>query len=77
MMSPWATAGCSSRNSESLSLTALSTWPFTSELPSLLFVWPSNWGSRTLIERTQASPSRTSSPVSPSLSPLTNPRFRA
>ncbi len=52
-MSVWPTAGCSSRNSASFSLTALSTWPFTSELPRRALVCPSNWGSRTFTESTQ------------------------
>src|SRR4030042_1159121 len=46
----------------SFSLTRDSTMPLTSEFPSLVFVWPSNWGSRILTLRTAVSPSRLSSP---------------
>ena len=44
--------------------------PFTSELPSLALVWPSNCGFGTLTLMTAVSPSRVSSPskLSPSLS---------
>ena len=38
--------------------------PLTSELPSLVLVCPSNWGSRILTLRTAHSPSRASSPPS-------------
>ena len=41
---------------------APSTWPATSALPSLAFVWPSNWGSVSLTLTTAVRPSRTSSP---------------
>ena len=39
------------------------TKPLTSELPSLVLVWPSNWGSPSFTEMTATRPSRTSSPV--------------
>ena len=45
-----------------LSVTAVWTWPFTSALPSLAFVWPSNWGSVSFTLMTAVRPSRTSSP---------------
>ena len=48
----FARRGSSSRNSESLEPTALSTKPRISELPSLVLVWPSNWGSRNLTDIT-------------------------
>src|ERR687891_307953 len=57
-----ASVGFSSRNSASFWLTVCSTRPFIPGLPSFVFVCPSNWGSRSLTERTAASPSRTSSP---------------
>ena len=57
-----ATAGFSSRNAPRRSLTIASTMPFTSVLPSLVLVWPSNcgWGILTLM--TAVNPSRMSSP---------------
>ena len=58
----FASVGFSSRNSASFWFTVCSTSPRTQGFPSLVFVWPSNWGSRSLTERTAASPSRTSSP---------------
>ena len=39
--------------------------PFTSELPSLPFVWPSNCGFGTLTLTTAVRPSRVSSPSKP------------
>ena len=39
------------------------TWPLTSALPSLAFVWPSNCGSSSLTLITAVRPSRTSSPL--------------
>ena len=45
------------------SLITVLTAPSTSELPSFVFVCPSNCGSCTLTESTAVSPSRTSSPV--------------
>ncbi len=61
-----AAFGFSSSQVARCSLTVVSTAPRTSELPSLVFVWPSNCGSMTRTERTQVSPSRTSSPESDS-----------
>ena len=58
-----ASAGFSSRNSESLRLTIAWTKPSIGGLPSLVFVWPSNCGSWSFTETTAVSPSRTSSPV--------------
>jgi hypothetical protein len=73
-----ATPGFSSRNSESFSLTTLSTAPLTSLLPSLVLVCPSNCGSRIFTEITAVRPSRTSSPESPSMPPfLKSPALRA
>ena len=74
---PAAVAGFSSRYWLRLSVTAVWTWPFTSALPSLAFVWPSNCGSVSLTLMTAVRPSRTSSPErlpSPSLS---TPALRA
>ena len=45
------------------SVMARCTKPLTSELPSLVLVWPSNCGSPSLTEMTAVRPSRTSSPV--------------
>ena len=49
--------------------------PLTSVLPSLVLVWPSNWGFCTLTERTAVRPSRTSSPESVSSSFFANLDF--
>ena len=57
-----ATAGFSSRNVISLSLIRLLTRPLISVLPSLPFVWPSNYASFTFTLMTHVRPSRTSSP---------------
>ena len=54
--------GFSSRYWPRLSATAVWTAPLTSALPSLAFVWPSNWGSVSLTLMTAVRPSRTSSP---------------
>ena len=61
------TEGFSSRKAPSISLTMTSTMPLISLLPSLVLVCPSNWGSGSLTEITAASPSRISSPDSPTL----------
>ena len=58
-----ATAGFSSRNCPSLSLTMVSTMPLTSVLPSFVLVWPSNCGCGILTLMTPVSPSRMSSPL--------------
>ena len=63
-----ASVGCSSNQVESPSLTRLSTTGLTSEETSLSLVCDENFGSGTLTERTQVSPSRQSSPVSPTFS---------
>ena len=54
--------GFSSRYWPIASATAVWTWPLTSALPSLAFVWPSNCGSVSLTLMTAVRPSRTSSP---------------
>ena len=59
-----ATAGFSSKNSPSFSVTIPSTMPRTSELPSLVLVCPSNCGSGTFTLITADKPSRTSVPDS-------------
>jgi hypothetical protein len=58
-----ATAGFSSRKAPSLSLTIVSTIPFTSVLPSFVFVCPSNCGRGIFTLTTAVSPSRMSSPL--------------
>ena len=67
--------GFSSKNELNDSFTIEATRPSTSELPSLVFVCPSNCGSGILIETTAARPSRTSSPESVISSFLKNPLF--
>ena len=47
--------------------------PFTSELPSLPLVCPSNWGLGTLTEMTAVRPSRASSPCRGSCRSLVSP----
>ncbi len=61
-MTAFAVFGCSSRYCVRSSLTTDRTAPSASELPSFVFVCPSNCGSRTLTESTATIPSRTSSP---------------
>ena len=58
----FVSAGFSSKYSFKPSVTIESTMPRTSELPSFVFVCPSNCGSRILSDNTQVKPSRTSSP---------------
>ncbi len=58
-----AIAVLDSRKNLSFSPTTFCTIPSTSELESLVFVWPSKRGSGTLTETTATRPSRTSSPV--------------
>ena len=58
-----ASLGCSSRYCCSISLTHVSTAPRASALPSLVLVWPSNWGSATLMAMTAVRPSLKSSPT--------------
>ena len=58
-----ATAVLDSRKNLSFSPTIFCTMPSTSELESLVLVWPSKRGSETLTETTATRPSRTSSPV--------------
>jgi hypothetical protein len=57
------TAGFSSMNALSFSLTSDSTKPLTSLLPSFVLVCPSNWGDFILTLITAVNPSRTSSPL--------------
>ena len=63
-----ATAGFSSKNVMSFSLTMESTMPCTSPLPSFVFVWPSNCGCGTFTLTITVRPSRMSSPVTLSFS---------
>ena len=72
-----ATLGFLSKNPASASFTTLLTMPSTSELPSLVFVCPSNCGCLTLTCSTQFRPSRTSSPVRVKSSFLRSPSFLA
>ena len=72
-----ASAGFSSRNSANFWLTTPSTNPRISELPSLVLVWPSNWGSRSFTLRMATRPSRTSSPLRFSSFSLRKPLERA
>ena len=58
-----ATAVLDSRKNFSFSPTTFCTIPSTSELESLVLVWPSKRGSGTFTEMTATRPSRTSSPV--------------
>ena len=55
--------GCGRTSPSSCSRTTLCTKVFASVLPSLVFVWPSNCGSPSLIEMMAVRPSRMSSPV--------------
>ncbi len=59
----FATLGFSSRNAPSFSFTVEATRPSNSELPSFVFVWPSNCGSGTHTLIIAVTPSRTSSPA--------------
>ena len=54
--------GCSSSQSLNFSFVARSTEERISVLPSLAFVWPSNWGERNFTETIAVRPSRMSSP---------------
>ena len=73
----FASVGFSSRNSASFAFTVCSTRPRTHGLPSFVFVWPSNCGSRSFTEMTAARPSRTSSPSRFSSFSLRRPLSRA
>ncbi len=59
----FASAGCSSRNSDNLAETTSCTMGCTSDETSLSFVCDENLGSGTLTDKTQHRPSRMSSPV--------------
>ena len=72
-----ASAGCSSRYSDSRWVTAAFTKPVISELPSLVLVWPSNCGSRSLTETIAVSPSRVSGPSRLSSFSFSSPLARA
>ena len=54
---------CSSNHSSRARLVVCWTNPLMSVLPSLVLVWPSNWGSRSFTETIAVRPSRTSSPL--------------
>ena len=58
----FASAGCSSNQVFSRSLTVFSTKDRISVLPSFVFVWPSNWGSASFTATIAVKPSRMSSP---------------
>ena len=73
----WASLGFSSRYSASFALTTDWTKPAMPGLPSLVFVWPSNWGSVSLAEMTAVRPSRTSSPLRLSSFSRSSPCSRA
>jgi hypothetical protein len=73
----FASAGCSSNQAPSASLTTPSTTGRTSEDTSLSLVCDENFGSGTLIDRTQVRPSRESSPVSVTFSRLAMPELSA
>ena len=77
MITARASLGFSSRNSPRPVLTIDSTKPAMPGLPSLVLVWPSNCGSRSLTEITAVSPSRTSSPERLSSFSLSRPWSRA
>ena len=77
MMIRFASPGFSSRNSPSLRLTASLTSPSIGGLPSLVLVWPSNWGSCSFTEITAVRPSRTSSPARFSSFSFSSPLLRA
>ena len=68
-----ASAGFSSNHSASFSLTRPSTAGRTSEETSLSLVCDENFGSGTLTDRTQVSPSRASSPESATFSFFASP----
>ena len=57
-----ASPGLRSSHSGRAEFSAFSTKERISVLPSLVLVWPSNWGWRTRAEMTAVRPSRTSSP---------------
>ena len=66
----FASAGCSSHQVFSAWPTAELTRPSTSPLSSLPLVWPSNCGSGSFTLMTATRPSRQSSPLTVSCSPL-------
>ena len=72
-----ASAGCSSRYSARPWVSAALTKPVISELPSLVFVWPSNCGSRSFSETIAVSPSRVSGPSRFSSFSFSSPLARA
>ena len=72
-----ASPGCSSSHVVSWALTVVSTRERIEALPSLVFVWPSNCGSRSFTERIAMRPSRTSSPIRLSSFSLSRPLARA
>ena len=72
-----ASVGCSSSHWPRPSPTTPSTTGRTSELTSFSLVWDENFGSGTLTERMQVSPSRASSPVIETFSRLAMPLWAA
>ena len=72
-----ASPGCSSSHSVNWAFTVVSTSERIEALPSLVFVWPSNWGSRSFTETIAIRPSRTSSPIRLSSFSLRTPLVRA
>ena len=71
----FASPGCSSNQAANLSLTRDSTTGRISEETSLSLVCDENFGSGSLTESTEVSPSRISSPVSCTFSRLAMPEF--
>jgi len=57
-----AVVGFSSKKAPNSSTVTLSTIPLITVFPSLVFVWPSNWGSGSLTDTTVVRPSLISSP---------------
>ena len=76
-MTAFAVFGFSSKNWPRPVLTTEATKPSMPGLPSLVFVWPSNWGSASFAEMTAVRPSRTSSPERLSSFSLRRPSLRA
>ena len=70
-------AGCSSSHVANAAFTVVSTSDRMEALPSFVFVWPSNCGSRSFTDRMAMRPSRTSSPVSASSFSFRRPLLRA
>ena len=73
----FASPGCSSSHVIRCSLTVVSTSERIVVLPSFVFVWPSNCGSRRRTLTIAMSPSRTSSPRRFSSFSFSSPLLRA